>query len=1017
VGNGWGSCSCNFDFDIAVIYNALEEVGYTTHYNPAPVPPNTGPNESNVIVLYDNGLSGIAGKTIFHNDWDGPCECIPPPYISSCGACASYRNEVDYEANKQNIIDVFTSLSIGGTKELSTEDQLFVYITGTGIKMNNGVAAFECYTPPTTPPTPPVYITATELRDAVKNINCSQMVFVMQQNYSGGFIDILTDITDPSIKCKNRVVITATGDGTSSSSMGYSYKELWMHCGNIGEFTYYFAAALRGYYEGRFPWQWSYAVGELPFTDLTNGIDWYEDGCDKTIYPSANDHPHPLDYNPDSGTPPYSSIVPGNNDGYVQLIEAFNYAKCMDTWCLDGYKNQRRIMSVQDPTGPNPPNCIWKLHYTNVNCNWDFETPQIKASNGFTLNNFMCLNGIAGKVSHSLGPQTFTGSRSYLLGGNLIVQSDMTISQDTKITIGVDNAKIDVDANSLFIVNTGLKLKGLSSSASNNELIVRNYNNQLNLKGVEFTAVSLDHYGSRLNIGDPGYPSIFTGCPYIRSKRGMVNIIHSTFNNSTVNLQGTMSLTDEATVDYCTFNGNNTSDGCQIIDYKKYSITNNNFTDGGYGLYLAYLGSSTGDHLIRNNHISGCYGAGICIYSSEASLDMNQIENSTTLNGYPGKGLEIFNNSNISMTGNANAQNILQTQLIKDCDGIEFYATEGCLPYYMRYNGFIDNDNIPGDPIFFYDNSKQKFPVGYSIGYNCWGDNFNPTDDLKVNFGQLGPYPIWCPPFKGMMLPQDEDMYNTAITYVDSGLYSQAINLFQLLIESYPKSIYAQASMKALYETEFYADNDFSGLQVFYLTNDSILADTSLAKLGDFLSNKCDIQLHNYESAISWYENKIQNSTDPNDSVFSIIDLGHLYSTMDSTGDGPTYIGSMPQYKPTSQARYIAYRDSLISLLPFKKDHANNRTPKLMIGQLLKIVPNPSKSSTDFYVKISGAKNADIKIFNSLGKLEQTVLITSLDDTPQKITFNTSVLSPGIYECMLNVNGKRTDTKKLIVIR
>jgi hypothetical protein len=439
------SCTINRDYDIAMIYNALEEIGYTTHYNPPPDPPNSGPNVSNVIVLYDDGAQSPdnqAGKSVFHNDWDG-YQCDPD--ISPCTI-----NEVDGKADWSTINSTFSSLAVGGMKALNKDDQLFIYITGAGGKVGNE-SNFECY--PSI--NQPAYFTATELNDAVKNINCAQIIFVMQQNYSGGFIAPLTasgSLTDAL--CKNRMVFTATGNGSTPQSKDQSYKELWMHCGNIGEFTFYFAAALRGYYEGRYPWEWlvDVPVGEFPFNDL--GIGWIADGC-------LNVPQHPPDYNPDSGTPPptmYNTIQPGNNDGYTQLIEAFNYAKYMDTWCKDGYVNQRQKMY--------PSNIYPTPYYTNADCDNDYETPQMGISDDFSLGNFMCLNGIAGKTP--ISPTTievFGGSgssdlqlRGYLLGGDLdiisnsSVHSNMFIGPNVQFTIGVDNANINVDQYSTFHV-------------------------------------------------------------------------------------------------------------------------------------------------------------------------------------------------------------------------------------------------------------------------------------------------------------------------------------------------------------------------------------------------------------------------------------------------------------------------------------------------------------------------------------------------------------------------------------
>jgi hypothetical protein len=175
--------------------------------------------------------------------------------------------------------------------------------------------------------------------------------------------------------------------------------------------------------------------------------------------------------------------------------------------------------------------------------------------------------------------------------------------------------------------------------------------------------------------------------------------------------------------------------------------------------------------------------------------------------------------------------------------------------------------------------------------------------------------------------------------------------------------------------------------------------------------------MHDYGSAISWYENRIQNSTDPNDSIFAIIDLGDLYMHMDTTGNKPIFMGSMPQYKPSSKPQYTAYRDSLIFLLPFTKDPLKKSIARLTDGQLFQNIPNPFSSSTDFYFKLTNAKKAEIRIYDIRGILRLVIPVTNLSDGTQKITFNACDLAPGIYEYELTVNEERRDAKKMVVIR
>jgi hypothetical protein len=685
---GNGSCTCNFDFDIAVMYNALEEKGYYTHYHH---PDGYGPNDSHVKVLYDSGDTTSAGKTVFHNSWDG-YKC----HAENCG-----YNEVDGPGTKAAINDMFTRLSDGHDWQLKSDDQLVVYISGNGYEYSpNGPYAFESYTQQKFYPDPPLpkeYFTADDLRQAVKNIKCAQIVFVLQFSYSGGFINPLLDLTDA--KCGNRLVITSTGDGSSSTSSENSYRECWMHCSNIDEFTYYFAAALRGYYEGRYPWQWlvDYPVGEFPFNQQNiTGVNWGPpDGC--------NSNPHPSDYNPDSGTPPstmYNTILPGNNDGYTQLIEAFNYAKYMDTWCKDGYFDQTRIMYAENPPGSH----IYPPYPTLISCTNDYETPQIMQSVGFDLNSALCMNGIAGNIPNSSGPQTVTGGRSYLLGGNLNVHSSMSIGADAKIAIGVEDASINVyvDQNNTFTVGSGLSLTGTPSSTHPDGFNVSYEVNPLiplDLEHVNFTNVGFSNFGSTLKIGQNNNIPLprFSYCPYITSINGDVNIINSIFNYSSVYLGDDPASNHTATVDHCHFaTGTSPIDNLAVTHLKNYYITNNIIDGGLYGIGLYYDGSSSGINFVQNNYISHCTAGGIFIYQSKSLLDMNHIHDIHNT-WAAGNGVSIMdNNCNVSMTGTQSAQDHTLTQEIIDCDGLDIYATTSCFPYLMRFN-VINDDGIPNN--------------------------------------------------------------------------------------------------------------------------------------------------------------------------------------------------------------------------------------------------------------------------------------------------------------------------------
>jgi hypothetical protein len=255
------------------------------------------------------------------------------------------------------------------------------------------------------------------------------------------------------------------------------------------------------------------------------------------------------------------------------------------------------------------------------------------------------------------------------------------------------------------------------------------------------------------------------------------------------------------------------------------------------------------------------------------------------------------------------------------------------------------------------------------------------------------------------------------MTDVNNQDYSDAKNLFQLLVETYPKSPYAKSSMQELYSIEPYAGNDFASLQLYYLTNDSIMADSTLQDLGNYLANNCSIQLQNWSDAMDYYINGIEDPESETDSLFATIDLGHLYFLMDSNNQKSASTGLISQLVPKTRKSYVKLRDSLIRLLPLPKHPLTKSNNKVQSGQLLQNVPNPANLTTDIYFKLYSATEASIKIYDCWGRLQQEIPITDLKDGVQKITCNTSLMPAGVYEYSLVMNDRTTDTKKMVVIR
>ncbi len=334
----------------------------------------------------------------------------------------------------------------------------------------------------------------------------------------------------------------------------------------------------------------------------------------------------------------------------------------------------------------------------------------------------------------------------------------------------------------------------------------------------------------------------------------------------------------------------------------------------------------------------------------------------------------------------------------------------------------IDEDNLgnPTDPLVFYDNPSIPYYYKIDVQYNCWGNNFDAVQDLKTYNGAIWKwYPTWCP--GGIIPPPDpiQDMYVSAVEQFENGNYSNAKNLFQLLIQLYPKSEYAQAAMRELLRLEEYVASDYTGLKDYYQTNDSIVADTLLVELGKYLANQCDVKLEYWPQAISWFEDKIANPSCLEDSIFAIIDLGYVYFLMENQGLKSVYVGNMSQYKPKTKEKYFEHRNFLLSLLPGEtmSDNLRNDLTKLSYGSLLQNVPNPFSESTQIWYKVEKRVNVTISITDLTGKEIEKIAQGTKDKGTYKADFSNSNLTSGTYFYSLVLDGRKSDTKKMVIMR
>ncbi|MDA3885883.1 MAG: T9SS type A sorting domain-containing protein [Candidatus Delongbacteria bacterium] len=301
-------------------------------------------------------------------------------------------DDILYPASKSSIESTFNRLAY----EVDSDDQLFVYVTDHGY--TDGTIVLWGYDS----------ISPSELDDMLDPLDTAETITVLGQCHSGGFITNSSNITDP-----HRVVHAASSVNEST------FAELWLTYGRYSEFVFYWTAAARGFYPGFEAWELGYKTDEFPF-DL-----YFRTGPE-----------HPPAYDPDI-----------DGDGFVQMNEAFDYARNMDTWSPYGYYN------IHPYAAPEYQNYeVHSVSYQDIGIQEDL------------LN----LNGLCGIVNID---QTLTGncmvSPSLIampsVGLTLAETSIFTLSENSTLTL-MENSSFGAYLNSTFDLKENSRIELIDNS-------------------------------------------------------------------------------------------------------------------------------------------------------------------------------------------------------------------------------------------------------------------------------------------------------------------------------------------------------------------------------------------------------------------------------------------------------------------------------------------------------------------------------------------------------------------------
>lgn len=863
----------------------------------------------------------------------------------------------DYRAYRSTVDSVFEGLATGyfGLPELTEDDFLVLYFFGHG-KANNSYSLFPIE------PEPGGAIYWSDLSEKLDSIKCFKKIVIMQQCYSGSSIPFLEDT--------NTIVLTATAHDLKATAVDGLYYDSISYPGDSTPGNSYYAYEFEQY-----PGDTThYPHGEFDF-HFFNAIKRIDPANQSVIYQTDYQN-FPL------------ADADSNCDNYTSISEAYDWIIKHDSRMMD-----LTLVGLEDYDDPKLSDL------SNISAFTSIEYPTLIFNNIDSNELHRGLIGVTKTIHVTSGNQ-------------------LTFKSNAVIDI-VNNSKIIVDNGGSLIIEDNVTINGFqnqvlvngtiqigSNVTFNNTIVeINNYNLQSIFDTVLFSHSQLVNYGSSLNVSN----SAFSDSSRISSYLGDVTVTNTTFSDSWVYLENQEYETNfVATISNCSFNSGFAVGAIDIWNYNKFMISNNTITGYYNGIQLMQSGGGpSGNQTILENEITNSTSAGILSFNSTSSIAGNYIYDNYC-------GIRLYNNSNTDIIGNPGATADSLTQQILDNDSYELYFAPASFPWYIRHNVIIDEDNAgnPTDPMVYHSGTGGS--LIRDVRYNCWGYSFNAQADLYPSGYMVDP--IRCPGGGYSTQEAAETLYLSGKALYDSADYTNAKTTFEMVINQYPETEYASASMKDLFTIEEYTSHDYGTLQQYYNTNSAIQNDSVLAELSYFLANKCDVKMENWQPAISHYEDIINNPQTTEDSIFAIIDLGHTYYLMANSGNNRSMVkGILIEHIPDSKERFFAKRDYLLSLLPI------NRNKEYLYqesegNKLLNNVPNPTNNRTTIYYQLTTESIGNIQIINTEGKIIKEIRFQN-EPGLHHVVVDMSNYPSGIYYYTMSINGTNTDIKKMILIK
>ena len=580
-----------------------------------------------------------------------------------------------------------------------------------------------------------------------------------------------------------------------------------------------------------------------------------------------------------------------------------------------------------------------------------------------------------------------------------------------------------------------------------------NFNNPQYLSNFGYQFNNHRYHGCNISAVGVGlaysYCQFYEGCSLYASHSDL-DVDHSEFEHSGIVVSrnsvigipvGGSVPSTSATITNSTFNN------CTSIEYQHYGVNDRSISNAAIrlervpnyelsgntimgclqGIYLS--NSGTGNlYSITENSILNNRHDGIIVYNSYANLTLNTIQgNGSDLAGnsidYEGNGISIFNNS-LTRIGDIFEPSNNYQLMGWNCNH-QLYASNNAFPQLFRYNKVLGDKYGTTNPWIYYDseNATSSDSRLIDVEYNNWDGNTNFNASVVFNVPSLFDWnPFWNMAKGGEDSSDAEILYEQARKDFEDSLYVKARMEFMQLVSDYSEDPLAVSALKEIFRLEGFITDDYSALKTYYLTNEDVVANSTLQKVGAFLSARCDVQMKNYSDALGWYAEQLSNdSLSYQDSVFCIIDIGDicLMMTADSAykGELPIWYKEHSEVLPKSSFEHQKNSEYLLSTLPLTRSTmAIEEDLNATFNKTVSISPNPATNEIAVVFQLEESCNrAEVIIVDINGEVVKTMTINSMNRGYNTLHLSVSDIPAGVYVCAILTDRDKPYIQKFVV--